>query len=1115
MRASLFSFVAALAALGNAQTHGEGEEGKTMGPVAFMWPPDRIWDAQHDNTAPCGSAAGPSNRTIYPLSQGAVALSIADDAWHVAFRLAVSDNPTTQADFDDQVVRNITDVDPGHQCYSIDRLEGITPGTNATIQLEYWAEFEGENNGNNQSFFACADITFVETIDFSIKVPCFNVTSDDFNAPTPSSSGSTPSNTGLSASQSDSADQSSGGGGLSTGAKAGIAVGAVIGGLIILGAIGFFLWRRGKSTGLKNRDSRDAGSLNLDCVCFRLKAEVLLCLVRPDRNDFLVVKAVVTPMMVLACVKKLPVCRAEIILRSTFNISGCLISLAISLDLVNIQFAAWTHRKAELAARGAVCWRAAENKANKYGWQVKLYSRITVARADVALASVARGQGYNRGRNSKMPSPKDMVIDIVELETNQANASGIAAPTSRRSFSADQPDSVRFEPFRRHGAYTGLSSGDGDDDEYQEEEMCKLQTVVYRLTKSTVIRRLLLYYLPPALLLLIPIVITATVAKNVHIGDDVRIVGLFVWLEVIWAIFWGSWGLAFVLPFVLQFFAGFFSPVAKDYTNILKVVTWPMTAFYFALFSRASTPLLCVFDENRPGVCDDAWVLFIRTFFLATIACTGLFFVQKVLIHLLTVNYRKRQFRGRSRESKRYTRILALMYEASVRLHPEFCGRFASEDDMIHRSQTLRATAEGGLEQSFLRKTVNKFYGPDALAETKARLHGKEVLKAGSSRSVVLKALENEQASKALARRLWFSFSMESDAITEKDIARILGSGREEDALDVFLDLDKDENGDISLEEMILLLTQLSRDKKDMARSVHDIGQAIRSLDRILEVFLLFVSIFLYIAFFNAKVAATLTTLWASVAAISFAIAATVQEFLGSLVFLFIKHPYDVGDRVDIGGSELIVEHMALFFTIFRQLDTGGIVQIPNIVNNAQWIKNVSRSKAMKERYSFAVSPKTKWFQLENLKSELQNFVLEPQNKRDYQPNIDVELVSIGDLEKLHLRVEICQKVIDPLDLGTGEAANSHKSNFSNEALRASRRSKFMCALLTALKKHSIKKPFGGKPPDAGSWENPSFSVSVTEEEAARARADWEAREDADREKKMKKLWWDGLGKEI
>ncbi|KAL6712650.1 hypothetical protein ACN47E_000527 [Coniothyrium glycines] len=249
--------------LASAQAHGEGEEGSSMGPVAFMWPPDRTWDSASDNTAPCGSASGPSNRTIFPLSQGSVALSIADDAWHVAFRLAVSDNPVVQADFNDQVVDNITNIDPGHQCYKIEPLEGIAAGTNATIQLEYWAEFEGENNGNNQSFFACADITFVETQEFDLQVPCFNVTSEDFNAPIPSSSPSSTAGNGLSASQTASAEQSSNSGGLSGGAKAGIAVGAVIGGLALFGVVGFLLWRRGKNAGLKGKDEYQLRAKNL------------------------------------------------------------------------------------------------------------------------------------------------------------------------------------------------------------------------------------------------------------------------------------------------------------------------------------------------------------------------------------------------------------------------------------------------------------------------------------------------------------------------------------------------------------------------------------------------------------------------------------------------------------------------------------------------------------------------------------------------------------------------------------------------------------------------------------------------------------------------------------
>ncbi len=49
-----------------AQDHGD-EYSETMGPVAFMWPPDRVWGAVQDNTAPCGSAAAVVNRAEFPL----------------------------------------------------------------------------------------------------------------------------------------------------------------------------------------------------------------------------------------------------------------------------------------------------------------------------------------------------------------------------------------------------------------------------------------------------------------------------------------------------------------------------------------------------------------------------------------------------------------------------------------------------------------------------------------------------------------------------------------------------------------------------------------------------------------------------------------------------------------------------------------------------------------------------------------------------------------------------------------------------------------------------------------------------------------------------------------
>lgn len=65
---------------------------------------------------------------------------------------------------------------------------------------------------------------------------------------------------------------------------------------------------------------------------------------------------------------------------------------------------------------------------------------------------------------------------------------------------------------------------------------------------------------------------------------------------------------------------------------------------------------------------------------------------------------------------------------------------------------------------------------------------------------------------------------------------------------------------------------------------------------------------------------------------LSFVFAVTTQEVLGSCIFLFVKHPYDVGDRVDVMGtaenSSLIVEKISLLYTVFKRLDNQQILQV-------------------------------------------------------------------------------------------------------------------------------------------------------------------------------------------
>ena len=148
-----------------------------------------------------------------------------------------------------------------------------------------------------------------------------------------------------------------------------------------------------------------------------------------------------------------------------------------------------------------------------------------------------------------------------------------------------------------------------------------------------------------------------------------------------------------------------------------------------------------------------------------------------------------------------------------------------------------------------------------------------------------------------------------------------------------------------------------------------------------------------------------------SLMSFSFAFAGTVQEFTGSCIFLFVKHPYDVGDRVEINNVDLIVEHISLLYTVFRRVDSQRKVQIPNIVNNGNWIENISRSQAMSEHFSLAISAGTTFEEIENLTDELKSFVTADENRRDYKSDLDVEVVNVGDMSRLELKINLGYKV--------------------------------------------------------------------------------------------------------
>lgn len=229
--------------------------------------------------------------------------------------------------------------------------------------------------------------------------------------------------------------------------------------------------------------------------------------------------------------------------------------------------------------------------------------------------------------------------------------------------------------------------------------------------------------------------------------------------------------------------------------------------------------------------------------------------------------------------------------------------------------------------------------------------------------------------------------------------------------------------------------------------------------------FIVFIIVVLvFIVSQQSSVGTTLAGAGTVLISLSFVFAITAQEILGSCIFLFVKHPFDVGDRVDVGSGRYVVEQISLLYSVFKCIDNQKVTQVPNNVLNTQWVENISRSKYMTEIVKVGVNYDTSLEDIQKLKEELLLFVQE--NNRDFQQDLDVEVTGISDLDRMIIKLEI-----------------KHKSNWSNEQLTLQRRNKFFCALILILKNIPIYGAGRGDP-SIGEEGKPMYTVAISDDKA-------------------------------
>ena len=379
-----------------------------------------------------------------------------------------------------------------------------------------------------------------------------------------------------------------------------------------------------------------------------------------------------------------------------------------------------------------------------------------------------------------------------------------------------------------------------------------------KVVNFSVVTRYVVYVAPVALLIAAPIIIYAILDPTaIFASTGIRVIWFWTWIETIWLSIWASKLVAKAVPWMFMFLCGVVSSGTRKYAMILKAVEIPLSLVGWAVTVLVTFTALTEPNINE-GIPSKHWVSVVRHLLGPCLIAALLFLGEKVIIQLISVGYHRRSFDARIKQSKRDVHLIGLLYEASRTLFPMYCQEFLEEDYIINDSiEAILAKTTGRMgHQSSGSATPLKLIGEvgrlgdkvtSVFGNIASEIIGKQVFNPNSPHNVVVEALEKTSSSEALAKRLWMSFVVEGkEALYVEDVQEVLGPTRKEEADEAFSALDQDGNGDISLDEMIMKIVDIGRDRKSISHSMRDVGQAIGVLDQILLTVLSVIIIFIF-----------------------------------------------------------------------------------------------------------------------------------------------------------------------------------------------------------------------------------------------------------------------------
>ncbi|XP_055960438.1 mechanosensitive ion channel protein 10-like [Mercurialis annua] len=289
--------------------------------------------------------------------------------------------------------------------------------------------------------------------------------------------------------------------------------------------------------------------------------------------------------------------------------------------------------------------------------------------------------------------------------------------------------------------------------------------------------------------------------------------------------------------------------------------------------------------------------------------------------------------------------------------------------------------------------------------------------------------IHNEMQAIAAAYHIFKNVAKpDSKYFNEEDLMRFMI--REEVDL-VFPLFEPPENGQIDRKSLTNWVIKVYNGRKALAHALCDTKTAVKQLNKVVWGVIIIVTIFIWVLLLEVASTKFIWAVATNILVVAFMMKKTCTTVFEALMFVFVAHPFDVGDRCVVDGMILLVEEMNILTTVFLKLDNEK-VYYPNAILATKPISNFYRSPDMGEAIEFSIDFATSMEKIGLLKDKIKQYL--ENNPQHWYAGHGFVVREIENVNKLKMAVYCSQTI-----------------NFQDWPVKSGRRSDFVFAIKTML----------------------------------------------------------------